>query len=162
MAKTLYMETTEVPAHRTAAEVGSELIKAGAVSITTKYDNGEVIGLRWVMKINGIEALFEMPARVEPVYVLFARRKGSKTGRNDKGQPYYPDLLEKAKRVAWRQLLRWVQAQNAMIEVGMVQPAEVFFAYSVHPQTGQTLFEHVMETQFKALPPPVPADAKPQ
>jgi hypothetical protein len=153
MAKTLFMETTEVPAARTAAEVGAELIKAGAVSINTSYENGEVTGLRWVMRINGIEALFEMPARVEPVYRIFAKRKNSSTGRYADGRVAYPDLMEKAKRVAWRQLLRWVQAQNAMIEVGMVQPAEVFFAYSVHPQSGRTLFEHVMETQFKALPP---------
>lgn len=153
MPKTLYMETTEVPAERTAAEVCSELIKAGATQINTSYENGKVVGLKWIMRINGIEALFQMPARIDPVYRLFSARKGHKTGRNQAGGIVFPDLLAKAERVAWRQLLRWVQAQNAMIECGMVYSAEVFFAYHVDPRTGQTLFEYALETQFKALPP---------
>jgi hypothetical protein len=61
--------------------------------------------------------------------------------------------IKKAERVAWRQILRWVQAQYAMIETGMVQPAEVFLAYMVNPATNRTLFDHMIETQFKALPP---------
>jgi hypothetical protein len=153
MAKTLFMETTEVPAERTAAEVSAELIKAGATQINTSYENGKVIGIKWIMRINGIEALFQMPARIEPIYRILSKRRAGNTGRSTDGKLYYPDLWTKAERVAWRQLLRWTQAQNAMIETGMVQAAEVFFAYSVHPSTGQTLFEHVVETQYKALPP---------
>lgn len=153
MAKTLYMETTKVPAERTAAQVIAELIKAGATQINTSYEKGKVVGLKWIMRVNQIDALFEMPARVEPVYLIFCRRKGSRTGRHENGNLIYPDLYQKAERVAWRQLLRWTQAQNAMIETGMVQPAEVFFAYSVHPATGQTLFQYAIERQFLALPP---------
>ena len=152
MAKTLFMETTEVPAERTASEVCAELIKAGAVHINTSYENSKVVGLRWVMRINGHDAVFEMPARIEPVYRIFAKRKGRATGRNSVGALYYPDAYAKAERVAWRQLLRWVQAQNAMIDCGMVQPAEVFFAYSVFPGTEKTVFQIAMDSQFKMLP----------
>lgn len=151
--KTLYMETTEVPASRTAAEISAELIQAGATQIATSYDAGKVVGLRWTMKVSGIDALFEMPARVEPMYELFMKRKGYGTFRRDNGDPYAPDIFAKAERVAWRQLLRWVQAQNAMIETGMVQPMEVFTAYWIPPGQEQTLFDSIISKQFKALPP---------
>jgi hypothetical protein len=151
--KTLYMETTTVPASRTAAEVSAELIQAGATQIATSYDNGRVVGLRWTMKVHGIDALFEMPARVEPMYRLFCKRKGWRT-HTTAGAISSLDLWEKSERVAWRQLLRWVQAQNAMIETGMVQPMEVFTAYWIPPGQDQTLFDSIISKQFKALPPP--------
>jgi hypothetical protein len=40
-----------------------------------------------------------------------------------------------------------------MIETGMVQPMEVFTAYWIPPGEERTLFAHMMDTQFKALPP---------
>lgn len=151
--QTLYMETTEVPAERTAAEVSAELIKAGATQIATSYEKGKVIGLRWTMKVNGVDALFEMPARVKPVYMVLAKRHKypQSLGLNDDGTIKDPDMWLKAERVAWRQLLRWVQAQNAMLEVGMVQPLEVFTAYWIPPGQERTLFQSILENQFKQL-----------
>lgn len=133
---TIYMGTTSISPQQTAAEIVAELVKAGASSINTDYKNGRISGIRWIMRVGGVEALFEMPIRIDPVF--------KKMGGRDR---------EQAERTAWRQLLRWVQAQNAMIDVGMAQAGEVYLAYSVHPGTNRTLFEHLMETQFKALPP---------
>jgi hypothetical protein len=63
--------------------------------------------------------------------------------------------MEQAQRIAWRQLLRWVQAQLAMIDTGMVRTEEVFMPYIVvNPATNQTLFERMQETQFKMLEAP--------
>ncbi len=152
--RTLFMETTSIDAERTAGEVSSELIRAGATQIATSYTAGKVTGLRWTMKVNGIDALFEIPARIEPIYMIFVKRRGYSKGRNDKGELYFPDLWTKAERVAWRQLLRWVQSQNAMIETGMVQPMEVFTAYWIPTGSERTLFQSIMDgNQFKALPP---------
>ena len=64
--QTLYMETTGIDAQRTAGEVISELVSAGANQIATTYDQGRVIGLRWVMKVNGIDQLFEMQPASSP------------------------------------------------------------------------------------------------
>jgi len=154
--KTLYMETTEVPAERTAAEVSGELIRAGATQIATSYENGKVVGLRWTMKVNGIDALFEMPARVFPIYKLLRERRGFKiTGGPEPG--FVPKDLKdwaKAERVAWRQLLRWVQAQVAMLETGMVQPMEIFTAYWIPPGQERTLLQTIIETHMKAPPAP--------
>ena len=134
--KSLYMGTTKISAQQTVGELVGELVKAGALSVNTDYQRGQVTGIKWVMKVNGIETLFDMPARVEPLLRLIRD-------------------LDQARRTAWRQLLRWVQAQNALIDVGMVQPAEVYYAFVVPPGSNQTLFELALQTQFKQLAAPV-------
>jgi hypothetical protein len=133
----MYMGTTSISSAQTAGEIISELVRCGANSINTDYKNGVISGIRWVMPVAGMPVLFEMPIRVEPVL--------KKMGGRDR---------EQAERTAWRQLLRWVQAQNALIEVGMAQAGEIYLAYMVNPGSNQTLFEHMLNTQFKALPPP--------
>jgi hypothetical protein len=42
--------------------------------------------------------------------------------------------------VAWRQILRWVQAQMALVETKMVKVEEVFLPYIQGPG-GQTVYE---------------------
>jgi hypothetical protein len=146
--KTLYMETTQIPAERTAAEISSCLIQAGATQIATDYEGGEIKGLRWTMQIHGQDVLFAMPARVDPIFKALNDRRQSSYLRQNKA----PDDRAQAKRVGWRQLLRWVQAQVAMIECGMTEAAEVFFPYIQIPGTNQTLFQRFKDQ--KSLPTP--------
>lgn len=146
--KSLHMETTQISASKTAGEIVSELVNAGATSINTEYKDGQISGLRWIMKIGGQDVLFEMPVRVEPVFKLL-------NGRRQWPSSYKKQDMEQAHRVAWRQLLRWIQAQICMIDTGMVQPVEVFMPYMVvNHGTGQTLFERMTESQFKMLEAP--------
>lgn len=57
---------------------------------------------------------------------------------------------QQAERVAWRQLLRWVQAQLAMIECGMTEASEVFFPY-MQMLSGNTIYELFKASEFKQL-----------
>lgn len=146
MRKGLYMETTSIPWRRTIGEIIAELVRSGATSINTDYEAGKISGLRWIMQVNGESVLFDMPVRIEPVFkVLQGRRKRRADRKTETDR-------EQAEQVAWRQLLKWVQAQNAMIETGMVQAAEVYLPYLVtNTRTGQTLFERMTESRFKML-----------
>jgi hypothetical protein len=144
--KTLFMETTTVPAERTAAEISSVLIRAGATQIATDYEAGKITGLRWTMRAAGRDLLFAMPARVDPIFKILSERNSSWAIDQAK-------LREKAERVAWRQLLRWVQAQLAMIECGMTEASEVFFPYIQTP-SGNTVYELFRGQGFKMLPAP--------
>lgn len=151
--KTLFMETTSIDATQTAGQITAELVKAGASQVSCEYDNGKVVGLRWVMKIGTGTRLFTMPARVEPVFkILNGRRKYAW----DQRAKAAADRAQ-AERVAWRQLLRWVQAQLAMIDCGMTEAAEVFFPYMETPH-GQTIYALFKENEFKALPAPEPTN----
>lgn len=150
--KTLYMETTEVPAERTAAEVIGELVKAGATQVNTEYTAGAITGLRWIMRIAGRDTLFAMPARVDPIYQILHKR--ARNGSQWRGSPdQIANLQLKARRVAWRQLLRWTQAQLAMIDCGMSEAGEVFFPYLQTP-SGNSIFETFKEHGLKMLPAP--------
>jgi len=149
--KTLYMEYTEVPATKTASEIVAELVKAGATQINTEYANGEIIGLRWIMRIAGQDALFAMPARVEPVYTILLKRRRDSYRTDVKTQ-----VRLKAQRVAWRQLLRWTQAQLAMIECGMTEAGEVFFPYLQTPQ-GISIFDTYKQLATRMIAGPEPS-----
>lgn len=143
-SKSLFMENTEVKPEKTAAEVAACLIQAGAKSIATDYIMGKVTGLRWTMEIHKRDVLFAMPTRVEPVYQILRKRRVGYIGAQDE-----INLRAKAERVAWRQLLRWTQAQMAMIDCGMVKPAEVFMPY-IEFAPGQSMFA-ALETGHQKL-----------
>lgn len=145
----LYMETTDIKPERTALEIQAVLQRAGAGQIASQYENLKIKGLTWTMKINGCDVLFEMPVRVDPIFQIFKKRRGYVFTSPQQTA----SMLAKAERVAWRQLLRWVEAQCAMLETNMVQPGEVFLAYALDRITGRTMYQHLIETQFKALPP---------
>jgi hypothetical protein len=135
--KKLFMGTTKIDPQKTVGEIMQALVASGARQIASTYDDkGQVVGLRFSINASGIDLAFVLPVRVEPLL---------KCLRNDRDQ---------ARRVAWRQLLRWVQAQLAMIEVGMVRAEEVYVPYMLGPDSQQTLFEALSASRFKAIESP--------
>jgi hypothetical protein len=145
----LYMESTTIDESKTIGEITAALVGAGARAINTEYGpDRRIIAVRFVLNVNGCDAVFHLPAKTEPIFLLLQKQRApmnrSRKEKEDRAQ---------SGRVAWRQILRWVQAQLALIETGMVEPAEPFSPYMVD-NTGRTLYERVIETQFpKALPP---------
>jgi hypothetical protein len=150
-SKPLYMESTGISAERTAGEITSLLVTAGARHIAMEYaDGGKVVGMNFVLMIGGLPYPFKLPVRTEAVCKIFKnRRVQTAKWRADQ---FEDRDREQAERVAWRQLLRWVQAQLAMVDAGMAQTREVFAPYLLDP-SGKTLFEFLEETRFKVLPP---------
>lgn len=144
MPKSIFMENTEVPPERSAAEITSLLVQAGAQHISTEYENQRVKAIRFVMKVAEQERWFELPARTDRLLKVLADKKWNWDAKR---------LREAALRIGWRQLLRWVQAQLAFIETGMVKPHEPFVPYVIVNYNGQerTMFE-AFEEQVKALP----------
>ena len=153
VTETIFMETTKIAPGRSAGQITEALIGAGATQIATDYKNGKIVGLRWTMAVEGQDLLFSMPARVTPVFELLKKRLQQRRTFS----PSPADLIqlqEKAERIAWRQLLRWVQAQVAMMEIGMVKAREVFLPYWRPGGNDSTLFELLENNRFKALPAP--------
>ena len=107
---------------------------AGARSIKTDYEGGKIKGLHWLMECGQREAIFRMPVRIDPIFALI-------NGERTSPEKWVERDREQAERVAWRQLLRWVQAQLAFSETNMVRAEEVFSPYMVVNAQGQTVFE---------------------
>lgn len=150
--KAIFMGTTEVPADQSAGEIVSLLVRAGARQIGMDYDkNQELTGLRFVMEVRGHgQQPFVLPARVEPVFKIINGRRQSwdRSGNVNRDRAT-------AKRVAWRQLLRWAQAQICMIETGMVEAGEVFSPY-LQGEDGQTMWERLVSGGSQLALPPAP------
>ena len=145
MRKTLFMETTKIEPGKTAGEIMELLAQANARQIAVEYDDKRTIcGMAFLILVDGRTLPFRLPARVDPVFSIINGRR--KTGRTS----HTAIDREQAVRVAWRQLLRWVQAQLAMIETGMVTTHEVFLPYA-QDRNGKTLYELLSESKFKML-----------
>lgn len=79
--KTLFMETTEISAERTAAKISSLLVQAGARELTMQYDGARsVTGLRFVLPVKDISFSFALPVRIEPVFQILNRRRPPAAG----------------------------------------------------------------------------------
>ena len=54
---------------------------------------------------------------------------------------------EQAARVAWRCLKSWVEAQMALIQIGMATMDQVFLPYVLNDE-GKTLYEVARDSKF--------------
>lgn len=147
MPRTLFMETTKIPASKTAMEIHEVLVKSGAEIISTSHKDGQISGMSWTMKVGQTVTSFSMPVRVMPVFMILKSRRSQRIG-----EAALKEMMEQAERVAWRQLLRWIVAQNAMIEIGMMKPAEPFLPYA-EIETGVTMFECFERSQLTIAAP---------
>lgn len=137
------METTKIEPEQTVTEIQKVLGKYGAGAVMTEYDKGEVTAVTFKINVYGRDWPFRLPCRWQAIHqVLSSRRKKS---------TYRSDDIRQAKRVAWRQILRWIEAQLALAETGMVKIQEVFMPYMQVNLEGQTFFEKLEQTKFKML-----------
>ncbi len=141
--KTLFMETTKINPEQTTAQIQQVLGEYGAGAIMTEYDKGEVVGICFKINVSGKDIPFRLPCRWQAVHQILISRHKRITKRND-------DRLQ-AKRIAWRQILRWVEAQMALVETDMVKIQEVFMPYIQVNLVGQTFYERLEQKGFAAL-----------
>jgi hypothetical protein len=147
MAKTLYMETTNITPAKTAAEIQAVLCEFGCSSIMVDYGpDKHPSAMSFVANLpDGRGLSFRLPINVDPLFKILQRKRKLNTDRTKNADKD----LDRARRIAWRQVYRWIQAQLAMVNVGMVKTEEVFLPYWVNPNTGQSLFQCVLDSGFR-------------
>lgn len=146
-APAMFMETTQTSDTNTVAKIQHLLANRGAKRVTVEYDGARVAAVDFQYTVNGNDVPFRLPCRWE----VIMRRL-----RNNGRRPRSNDTIENwARRVAWRQILRWVEAQLALIDTGMAKTQEVFLPYAImfgpNGET-KTMFQHIEEHKFMALP----------
>ena len=144
----MFMETTQITTTKTSSEIVSLLASSGARKIMQEIDDsGEVHSLTFSIVCDGQEVPFKLPIDPEPIW-KYLNKKRSVSLRDRRATID----LEQAKRVAWRQVYRWVQAQLALVDTGMVKTQEVFYPY-IRMKSGQTLYKQMeAEGLQRALP----------
>ena len=140
--------TTRVEVGKTVAEIQRILINHGVRRVLTEYDGKDKWPTAFSFSIETVhgDRPFKLPANVAGVEKLLQeqRKKGKIT----------PKLAtrEQAARVAWRILKDWLQAQLALVDVGLASIDEVFLPY-LHLTGGKTLYQFMNENHL-ALPAP--------
>ena len=143
--KAIFMETTEIPVQKTAGEILGLLVRAGATQVSLDYKGTKIVGMRFTYPVDGHDVAFSLPVRTEPIFKTINGRRTPDAWKQFNRADMEAKDREQADRVAWRQLLRWIEAQIAMIETGMVKTDEVFLPYAATPG-GQTLYEQFIES----------------
>jgi len=144
--KKMYMQTTTVPASKTFGEVTQLLADAGASRMVQEYKNGRIVGMKFALLREGQEIPFILPLRTEPI--LRELQKSRPPGNREK---FLRQDEDAAIRIAWRQIYRWLEAQFALINLGMSEAAEVFLPY-VQIQPNRTMFDEFRDSGLKMLP----------
>jgi hypothetical protein len=137
-----YMATTKIEPGKTAAEITALLGRKGAKSILTEYECGEIVALSFLIEREGKEIPFRLPLRWENCLEAMKR---------DRQTPRHLLRVDQAKRTAWRIILRWIEAQFALIDTGMASLMEVMLPY-VQVAPNQTFYERIEGDKFKMLP----------
>lgn len=123
--------TTTIDPHKTSGEVAAILARYRVQAIQTTYRDGEPSGLAFVVETAHGLRQFRLPVNVEGVEAAL---------RADPQVPAKSKNRAQARRVAWRILKDWIEAQMALIDAGMSQIDEVLLPYMIS-QDNQTVSE---------------------
>lgn len=133
--------TTTVDSFKTVSEIEYILMKHKAKSIMKNYDGESIIGLSFLIDTGVQQIPVRLPVKVDECLKVLKREKKENPRKQIK------DTREQAERVAWRILKDWVEAQMALLDIGMVRFEEIFLPY-IEINTGQTIYECLEQKQF--------------
>lgn len=126
--------TTQVGVERTVQQIQKILVKAGAESITVNYDEKQgAVSLFFTVAVYGRSIPFRLPTNWQGALVAM---------RQDKKVPPKLRNEAQARRVAWRIVKDWVEAQMAFIESGQATLAQLFLPHVVRGD-GRTFYEEI-------------------
>ena len=150
--------TTKIPVETTIAEIEKMLAESGAKKILKEYDNeNQISTISFVIQSEDKNIPFKLPMNVEAVLQTLQnqsgeyRRSKSKSGGYGKQVRVIPQNMinmEQARRVGWRIIKDWLEAQLALFFLQMVKIEEIFLPYMYNEKTGKTMFQLLEERNF--------------
>ena len=137
--------TTKVPAVKTVGEIERILEAHKAKAILKEYGgDGEVSAIFFKVQSPHGELAIRLPIDVVAVFKVLEKQYQNRT------LPFSFVKESQARRIAWRILKDWVAAQMAILETEMVRLEQIFLPYVV-TDTGETVYERMLESKFKLL-----------
>ncbi len=148
--------TTTISVDKTVAEIYGMLARAKISQIGSDYDGaGNVTAIAFtIMTKHGIIP-FLLPINTKAAAAVINKQAYAR----EIPRKYLNDV-DQARRVAWRILRQWLEAQLAIVTLDMAKIEEVFLPYAQNHE-GKTLYEAMNESHFGglALPAPQPVAA---
>jgi len=133
--------TTEVAVGKTMGEITQTLSRRGVNRISTLFDdNGNPTGIGFTMKTDYGFRDFEFTVNSAGVLAVLKRE----------AQPRYQNP-DQAARVGWRIAKDWLEAQVALVEIGLASMDQVFMPYMIGDAKGHTVYDLVRAQGLKEL-----------
>lgn len=114
------------------------LVAHGATHILMDYDQGQPVGLAFIVATAYGDVPFKLPANIDRVQAVLDKQRVRTTVSR-----------ELASRVAWRILKDWIRAQMAILETEMVSIDQIFLPYMQAGEKGKTLYELMLDHRFQ-------------
>jgi len=126
------------------------LVEYGAKCVAKDYENGEVVGISFLIKTSQGELPFRLPVKIANVEVILRKRRKNydRLWGEEKRLADSRDRAQ-AKITAWANLRDWTRAQLALFETDMVTLDQIFFPYLQYK--GRTIYQ--IFTEGKLLGP---------
>lgn len=142
--------TTTVPVERTLSEIQAMLGRAGAAAVATTYEDGAPTGVQFILRLGDTEHAFRLPVDVTAMHqaLLAAEKRGDFRG-NRKAAGTFSSAAN-ARRVAWRVVKDWLEAQLALVAAGQARIEQVMLPY-LRVSPDQSLYDAWVEHAL-ALP----------
>lgn len=163
MVNRLLNYTSKVPVETSLGEIMGMLVSAGATNISTRYDpaSRRPVGLSFSIPTADGESVFALPARVSAAVKVMneqgvlhkERYYASRTRQEEERRRVTQANMQQGEIVAWRILRDWMEAQLALIQLGMAELSEIMLPYLVM-EDGKTLYQFAQDKGFLALPKP--------
>jgi hypothetical protein len=158
MARPLLNYTSEIPVSRTVGEIQALLSEAGARSLSIEYDHRVPCALSFTIATGRGDLAYRVPVTLPAILAILERLSNEygladRYGQRRRKLPQSWVTPEHAARVGWRVLKDWLEAQVALIEIGLVELPQIFLPYQL--VDGQkTVYELAVERGLLALPKP--------
>lgn len=135
--------TTSIDVTKTIAEITGMLAKAKAAAILSDYDGaGNVIAISFKVPTQFGLMAFRLPC--EPRAVSQILNNQVKAGQIPRR---FQNDMDQARRVGWRIIRQWLEAQLAIVETQMVTLEQVFLPYA-QTESGATIYERMVARGF--------------
>lgn len=128
--------TTQIKADKTVSEIQQILARGKVRQISVDYDGGQPSAIQFSIVLRDRPIFFRLPCNVAGVYKSLSRSRA----------PARFKTTEQARRVAWRIIKDWVEAQIAIVEAEQAELIEVFLPYAVGAN-GETVYQAFVNNQ---------------
>ena len=119
----LFMESTKKDPEETISEIQKLFRKFNVPvrDILVNYDDdNEVEAVSFMLLINDQKIPYKLPADHRPILIM----------ANERLLKYIrPGDEQQSRRVAWRQIFRWVESQLALVQTGQGTVDQIFLPY---------------------------------
>ena len=146
--------STTIGVEQTVAQIEKILAKHGASAILKEYDaSGRVTAVNFIIKVfEGQSIPFRLPLDVQALMQVINYQIDHPQENEGRIERKHKNDMDYARRVGWRIMRDWIDAQMTLIDLKQVTVQQVFLPYAYDMLEKKTFYEKLSEGNFKNLP----------